>query len=452
MRWVRAVACAVGAGACGYPPLPPIDGSIDTNSHVVFTWQLATPLPSGAPAPLSYPPFTRSFMPQIRIAPLNGPFMSAEYRSNAGMEGWIPIPSSYVGTTWRLEYTFLGGVPHEIQWAPDDTGHLTVPMVGRLDRTLAPTGSGYTVTPSNFAGPYGNPRVLTTGLWTDGAITAPITGVTVDYDFRNAKSLIGPIGSPDPSQGDRALLVDFVTDAGSGLSCRVAAGAASFDATLQSGVHTMQTVSWNASRQPVNAPAIDSGFVARLTADPLRGSFNAAQSVQLYGPVPSTDFPGLIGTAPMLAMFRLSIPVMQILLQCPHNRNPLPATAAPPLLDNYPRVLHIQLAAVRSVLGVDLVSGLETVLSSTATAGFKIAFSAPFATRMTLETPTKGTLDLAGASDQLDVGAPAGTFLLKFVPETGLDLRADYHDVILHRITGSGLTTERIFTVTEPRV
>jgi hypothetical protein len=35
---------------------------------------------------------------------------------------------------------------------------------------------------------------------------------------------------------------------------------------------------------------------------------------------------------------------------------------------------------------------------------------------------------------------------------TGLGLRADYHDVILHRITAGNLTTERIYTVTQPRV
>jgi hypothetical protein len=34
----------------------------------------------------------------------------------------------------------------------------------------------------------------------------------------------------------------------------------------------------------------------------------------------------------------------------------------------------------------------------------------------------------------------------------GADLRADYYDVVLHRIAAGVLTTERIYTVTAPRV
>src|SRR3954469_21249431 len=198
MRWVRAV-CVLGLATCGYDPLPipdaPPDG-IGDGSHVVLTWQLATTAASGAPPPhLESPPFASGAAPQVRIATSDGLFAPASYSSDPATPGWIGVPRSYFAPSgdastaarWRLEYTLPGGVPHEVQWAPDDRlGHLVVPMVGRLDRPVAPTGSGYRVTLSNFtfSGSHAT-SVLTTGLWTTGPTAAP-SGMTVDYDFSNA--------------------------------------------------------------------------------------------------------------------------------------------------------------------------------------------------------------------------------------------------------------------------
>jgi hypothetical protein len=149
---------------------------------------------------------------------------------------------------------------------------------------------------------------------------------------------------------------------------------------------------------------------------------------------------------------------MQILLQCQYNRTPLPDTVTPALLSDFPRVLHIQLVASRQALGATLNAGLETVIASSATAGFKIAFPAPLATSMTLITPHNGAVDLGSCDptatncDQVAAGSPTGDFTLSFLPEQIAELRPDYHDVILHRIDGGVLTTERIFTVTQPSV
>src|SRR5262249_11283064 len=106
-------------------------------SHVVLTWQLATTSPSGAPSPTPrYPPFASGAAPEIRVATLDGSFAPASYSSDAATPGWIEVPHSYFepsGDTstlapWRLEYTLPSGVPHEVQWAPDDKlGHLVVP-------------------------------------------------------------------------------------------------------------------------------------------------------------------------------------------------------------------------------------------------------------------------------------------------------------------------------------
>ena len=59
---------------------------------------------------------------------------------------------------------------------------------------------------------------------------------------------------------------------------------------------------------------------------------------------------------------------------------------------------------------------------------------------------------LDGNSDQVDVGSASGPFELSFVPEMAAGLRGDYYDVVLHRIVGGTLTTDRIYTVTAPKV
>jgi hypothetical protein len=460
MRCVAGVGLIVLAGCnqiFGLAPARTWDAAIDVPPdmpRVMFTWQLATSQPSGVPAAaLEYPAFAPSFTPAIRIAPLDGPLAPADYLTTPEMPGWVLIPRSYLGTTWRLEYTFPNGVPHEVQWAPEDKlGHLVVPMVGRLDRASAPGGGGYTITPSNYSGGYTFPRVFTTGLWTDGPVIPPGTGSTIDYDFSSAMSLSGPKGNPVTAKGDRGLLVDFITDSATG--CRVAVGSALLDPTL-SDMHTPQTVTWDTGRKTLAAPMIDTIFLERVTTDPLHGDFQTGRlSTLLYGAVASTDFPGLIGTPPPLSSISLAIPLMHTLLRCPYNTSVLPDTASPALLDDFPRVLHMQLVVSRPVpaLSVNLTGGLETVVASSAAGGFKLAFPAPFATQIKLATPAAGTLDLSGPADELAAGSPTGSFTLTFVPETGPGLRADYHDVVLHRIVGGSLTTERIFTVTAARV
>jgi hypothetical protein len=450
----------------GLTPAKTWDASIDATidvPHVVFTWQLATSLTSGAPDPaLGYPPFGPSFAPQVRIATLSpnltlplAPFEHADYLTSPGMEGWIPIPRTYLGTTWRLEYTLPGGAPHEVQWAPEDKiGHLTVPMVGPVGRDPVPGGSGYKITPTNFVGAYSTPRVLTTGLWTDGLVTAPNAGSTITYDFSNAVSLSGPVGRPDTVPGARAMLVDFVTDTtpppGNIPCTRVASGSASVDPTLQASVPTVQSVTWDRGTRPVDAPSIDKPIFDRLATYPLHGTFSPTASVVLYGAVASTAFPGLVGVPPAFTPVKLPIPAMQILVQCRYDRNPLPSAASPTALDDFPRVLHIQLVSTRQVLGAELNAGLETVIASSPAGGFKIAFPAPLATMVMLTTPT-GLIDLSGPGDQIPIGRPS-RFRLAFTSESGSELRADYHDVILHKIASGGLTTERIFTVTAPEV
>ncbi|HMG56670.1 MAG TPA: hypothetical protein VK601_24385, partial [Kofleriaceae bacterium] len=333
--------------------------------HVVLTWQLATTAPSGAPSPaLEYPPFAAGAAPQIRIATLDGPWAPAAYSSSPGKEGWIEIPRSYfdsdgAGThpTWRLEYTLVGGAPHEVQWAPDDKiAHLVVPMVGRLDRQSAPLGGGYRVTPSGYAGPYTFPQLFTTGLWTAGIVNPPSSGVTVDYDYSSASSLNGAQGRPDATRGDRGFLVDFIFDPTTMsnttlVECRVAAGSAALtDVALEASAHTAQTPTWDSARLPVMADAANLAALDQLTTGlgKLHGTFQGKLSWLLFGSVPSTDFPGLTGVSSQQTI-PLPIPVMQVLFQCPYDATPRPATAQPLLLRDFPSVLHAQLVDSRKV-------------------------------------------------------------------------------------------------------
>ncbi len=477
LGWLLLVSCN---RIFGITATQPWDASPIDMPHVVLTWQLATTSPSGAPSPqVEYPPFAPDAAPQIRTATLDGPFLPASYSSDAAAPGWIGVPRSYFEPSgdppairpWRLEYTLPGGIPHEVQWAPDDKlGHLVVPMVGRLDRLPVPAGSGYTDTVSTsfmFTGT-DNPSVLTTGLWTAG-VTAmpPANSKTVDYDFANATSLSGPKGSPDAARGDRGFVVDYkVAPDDPSIRCNVAiASTALTQLTLSGTGHTAQTTVWDTRRVVVNSELPDAFVAGRLTASlaALNTVVSSLDTQLAFGAVPSISFPGLIGSS---KDFRLPVPVIQTLLQCPigpqapgpMDPNMIPSTAQPALLGDFPAAVHVQLVEARPVPAfgsLTLYSGIETVVAASAGGGFRMSFPAAIPTKFTLSTPAAGTVDLVGSiggPDQIAVGTPSGAFTLHFVPETGVGLRADYYDVYLHRIAGNALITERIYTVTAPEV
>ena len=444
--------------------------------HVVLTWQLATTSPSGAPSgALEYPPFATGAAPRIQIATRDGQFTEVGYSSDTHTPGWILVPPEFflkapgasTAATWRLAYTLPGGVPHEVQWAPaDKLGHLVVPMVGRIDRSVVPTGSGYKITLPNLdtnTTTLHAPSVLTTGLWTTG-LTGPLSGKTVDYDFANASSLSGPPGIPDAAQGDRAFLIDYqVNPDNNGILCTAAVGSTALtQLALTAGGHTAQDADWDTLRQRVTSELPGNALFTRLGAGlgALSTMISSTESKFVFGAVPSTSFPGLIGSAPLL---RLPVPVMQTLLSCPQgpqSQGPMtpsaiPMAAQPTLLGDFPTVVHVQLVQARPVgaLGVTLYSGMETVIAASAGGGFRMSFPAAIPTQITLATPAAGRVDLVDNTDQIAIGAPTGAFTLGFAPEAGVGLRADYYDVYLHRITTDGkLAPVRIYTVTAPEV
>jgi hypothetical protein len=466
--------CVAGVGllalvACNQifslAPTREFDASISVDvvpdlPHVVLDYQVAGVLPSGGPDPtITFAPLVPA--PVVRVATLGGPFENADYSPS---DGWILIPRSYLGTTWRLEYTLVDGVaapvPHEVQWAPEDKlGHLTVPLFGRVALDPLPLGAGYKIKP-NGAPTYKNPVVLTTGLWTNGdAHVDPVDPATVSAALSEANWLSGKKGRLAPLLGDRAFLVDYtVSTVGDDRDCRIASGSVMLDsAAVQPGPPTVQTptTTWDTAVKRVTSTALDLAFVVRLQTR-LGKLHTAVTGNVLLGSSPSTSMPGLASVSRALP---LPLPVMATMLQCPYSPNPVdahrgipvPDAAQPPGLEGFPRILHIQLVDPRTVLGVTLTSGMEAALTS-GLSGFIVAFPAAIPTGMTLATPNHGVLDLAGDSEQLDAGSTDGAFRLDFTSETGTDLRADYHDILLHRLDGASLVTERIYTVTAPTV
>lgn len=457
MRCVAGVGLLVLVGCnriYGIPETQPWDAPPPVH-YAALTWQLAATTADGAPdSKLHYPAFDGAMVPQVRIALLDQPLAPASYAS----DGHISLPQTFFASSaadaaplpWRLEYQLPSQPPHEIQWKPDDKGgHAAVPLAGRLVLDTIPTGGGYRVTPSNPPGSYTAPRIWTTGLWTDGLATP--SGSAIDYDFSAAAPLSGGPGEPDPTKGDRAYAVDFIVDGAT--QCRVAVGGAPLgSAAITAGAHTAQAVTWETARKVINSGVIDIGVLDRMRSalGKLHGSFNAGGSGILYGTAPGTvgdaAFPPLAGSS---AAFPLPVPVMQTLVQCPYNATSLPPAVLPSKLDQFPVILHAQIVDSRKVGNINFHSGLETVLTPSS-GRFEMTFPAAMATGIHLATSAAAApLDLAGDADQISAGAPTGTFLLSLSTEQDVPL-PDYYDVVLHKLVGDTLTTERIYTVISP--
>lgn len=473
--------CVAGAGllvlvGCnqvfGLSATREFDASIDVAAdvpHVVLDYQLAIPYGKtgatpGAPDPtIRFAPIDPA--PRVRIATLDGAF-DAEPATYSPTDGWIAIPRSYLGITWRLEYTLADGVAREVQWAPDDkVGHLTVPLFGRVARGAAPAvNSGYLLTPTGVAG-FTYPRVFTTGLWTEGVVPGylPGDGARVDYDFSNARSLSGAKGELDGDAGDRALLVDYTTGSA---GCRVATGAAPVDPPALTGAHAPSSPAWDTSSRAVAGVAVGTDILGRLTEGlgNLESRFQAGLSFALFGSLASTRMPALNATPEAAAQLGgvLPVPVMVTLMQCPFNTPTPPTPAEPGFLAMFTRALHIQLVDTRVALGATLASGIETVMLTDA-GGLKLTFPAPLPMRVvsrnpttltpiTLATPARGVVELSGLTDQVAVGPRTGAFTLAFSPELGVELRADYFEITLYAIRAGALAPARIYTVTQPTV
>lgn len=415
--------------------------------HVELVWQVASVAETGEAYPLiSFKPITDHM--RVRIATRDGEFQSGVYTD----EGWVLVPLSYMNaeTGWRLEYT-LAGVTHEVQWKPAaGRGRITVPVFGRIDGDALPTGSGYTTTPAGAPAAYTFPRMLTTGLWTEGLVDAS-TAPRVDFDLFNALALSGSKFRPDPALGDRALLVDYENQG----QCRRAVGSAALASSeVVAGSHSEVASTWDSAMKGLEVPAVAVQFLARLEALGNLGG-PTIQGTQLFGRLASLGMPALSESGPLRSPTTLlPVPMMHTLLQCPFDK-PAQSVARPMLLESFPPALHIQIYQTRMVGPLALTSGLEAVMT-TGDLGdilsFNIQFPAALPTEMKLLTPDGLTLDLSGQADHLPAGLPTGRFTLTFKPDNAPGTRNDYYDVRLHRVDGDRTQLQRIYRVVTPTV
>jgi len=419
---------------------------------VKLTWQVADVLPSGDPDPILLDaPITPA--PAVSYGLLGQPLKNTSYSSS---DGSVQVEQSLFEhdrngklATWRLEYTLAGGVPHEVQWAPEDmVGQIAVPLFGRVARLAAPTGGGYTFTPTLFdplTESYQSPRIFTTGQWSEGKV--PQTGAdgSIDYDFADAAAMSGGRARPDPARGDRAILVDYATD---GAGCRVARGSAVLDsAAIVPNQHSHPQATWDKQLTDVTSSMVDVADIARVLNRV--GPIDAGTLA--LGFAAHAAMPGLTGVQPSPRLTPTTVlpaPVMLTLLECPFSAPALPQTHQPPAFGGFTRLLHVQLVSRREVLGVTLNAGIETAITSPTVTDLKITFPATIPNTVTLTT-SAGKLVL-DANDDVDLGPASGMFTLDFVPEDGL--RADYYDVTVHQIAESALVAKRVYTVTVPQV
>jgi len=463
--------CVAGAGlvvlvGCnqvfGIHKTEPYDAAPDViadRTYVKLTSRVAGVLPSGAPdlEPVDLP---IAPAPRVRYAALDQAWQDASYDPDGTVtvarELFAAQPDGGL-VPWRFEYTLSDGVPHEVQWAPEDKhGQLAIPLFGRAVREVAPSSAGYDVAPIGV-NPLQSPRVFTTGLWTEG-IASNHNTASVTYSFGSAVSMSGPRGRPDPAQGDRAFVIDYGID--DPTACRFATGSAVLaSAALEASGHSTPMATWDASKRAVSsanvAPAGHDitrfGAIASLGGAPVVGSFSFgyAASAVLAG------LPGVPRSAQLPVSTVLPTPVMLTILQCPYKPLAMAydqvAAAQPAALDPFSRIMHVQLYSTRTVDGVALVSGMESATLGATFTGFVPTFPAAIPVAVQLEAAGGGMTDLLGPSEGVAVGPP-GRFTVHITPEAEAGVRADYYDVTLHRFDAGGLTTERIYTVISPEV
>ena len=402
--------------------------------------------------------------PAVQIGRIGEPLMDAPYEVDGTAPGKVAFPPDYLGTRWRLVYTLEDGLPREVHWSPPSNlaGHIVEPLLGRTDRLSVPAGGGYSITPPNLPVNFQHTatRVFTTGIWTEGIIAIPPVGRTFDYGFAlNAKSLSGPLGAPQKSALDHAVLADFTSMNG----CRVTSGTATFPVPdlMASGLSPPdpEPMYGFANRQiGLSIPLIPEPIHARLATVLGSRSDPSPDAVRWqYGYVPSLGVFGF--SKPVVEMFGeflLPSPRMLTFASCAYIATPGAEVLTTPayadsleLRPRFPRVVHVEIVNTRMMSGIALRSGFSAVVASagdTFTSDFTVAAPRTF-------TLHRGATQIANLADDADGTAfPAGTgpLELKLVVEQGASLAADYFDITLYLVANGKLDRQRVYTVTDP--
>jgi len=425
-------------GLDGTKPAPdasPFDAPLP---RVKLTYVAATTSTTSAvPTPelvLATPPVTPA--PEVRVGPLDGALVSRAYSA-----GEIEIPTRiFELPQWRLEYTVPGDVPREVQWHPTDTGHIAVPMIGRVSpRDAIPTGSSYGVTTSHA---YSDAHVYTTGVWNELKIGGSADPVFVGGS--QLQSMFGKLGAPDPAQNDFIVVADYASTGncsrllqGAGVA-KVAALAqgqqALITATYASDLSETTTVSY----AKASAGKLDTALDTRIDS-PVK---KAARTV--VGRLPERGLSSFIST-----YNGVPAPPMVVVADCAFNGTVNPDVAGR-VLTAFPKAVMMYASNLRQRGATELLSSLVSVAVDQAT--FQPTFEVPLALTAKL-ADSSTSYPLEGATDMIQLPPSIGRIELSFTHDAFTpDLYFDYFEVWLYSINQAIQTPklERIYIGTNP--
>ena len=164
-----------------------------------LTWQIV----EGPTGPTDFPPIDGA---TVELGPIDvtQPLTPVALES----DGSFRVPIALAKDDYRLVYT-VDGLPTEIQ-SKLTAGHFVVPIVGRLDRGIAPSFTHLLFAPPNKSGAISG-RILTIGLWTS-TILPEANHISVPYTYgyyQFASSMNGRLGSLEAAPGGDATRGDL---------------------------------------------------------------------------------------------------------------------------------------------------------------------------------------------------------------------------------------------------
>lgn len=424
--------------------------------QVRLTLQIAQTNAEGSEDPtLVYAPLTPA--PAVQLGLIGEALVDAPYNA----DGSVDYPLEFADQRWRLVYTLDGGVPREVQWAlpaSNPAPHLVEPLVGRLERKDVPVNAGYAITPTGASLQYNQPRVFTTGLWTEGVVPGTFSGTTFNYDFSTkAVPLSGRLGAPEKARVDRGVLASYQTTG----TCRHASSVTTFIVPdLVANTRTspdMQPAYYTADEEVeilFGGPELIDFRLTNLLRS--RGGGMILRRME-FGLSPSIAVPGFAKPPPAQANdFLLPGPQVIALAHCTipagASSGMIPALAHPADLNGkFPQIVHVEVANQRTRGSVTLTSGYSAVVASGSFA-FESKFLVAGPLGAKLYRGADPIADLDEGADGTMLPAGDGPLELAFEVETKPTLASHYFDVTLYALQGAKLEKRRVYTIIDRKL
>jgi len=459
MRWL-ALAPLVAATGCnwlyGLDATIAVDGAsegLPPGSRTKLVWGIATTDgqagTSGIDPELVYKAIgSEAARPQMPVV-LVGDDAGLSEATYDLADGSFEIPYALRESPHRVVYTLPGeSVPHEVQWSVTGA-FLVVPRTTRFDAPAAPTGSGYSITPTGLAGQLSAPALYTSGVFTTSDPASQFdqtTPGTIGFAFpQNARAVTSPLGAPQKAKGDWVLLADFAQQTGNQASVNawaltqidLAANMMTAPTTQPPWQTMKRTLSTMCSAMPANCLPRGNPTPTAQRLDTILPGGTPGRRL-FVGVSPSTDLPGFLpGVAPQF----IERPLMLSLAESTQIDAQV-TLADPSSMLGLERVVAARLTSARSVGGATLTSAIQTI---TNVFNSSLQFAAPLATNVRL-----GSTSLSGATDGVPMGASSSQQTLTWSSEAGYS--ASDYVVTLYEITGSALAPVRVYHVIAPEV